>query len=314
MPQIPFITAEMADPNMTWTGLADALIAGHRRKRAILGDLLLVNEPCSLLSRASWIDGMAIGLKSVSVFPKNPDRDPPMPSTQGVMVLFDPDHGAPSAILDGSLVTRWKTAGDSVLGAKLLARPGSKSLLLVGAGTMARVLVGAYREIFPGLEEIRIWNRRGERAEALAADMRAEGHPCEATADLAGAAANADIVTTATMSTEPVLKGAWIGPGTHVDMIGAFRPDMREGDDELVAKARIFVDARETAMHDIGELGIPLKQGLIAESNVVGDFYDLCNGAPGRGGDDEITLFKNGGGAHLDVMTALEIRRVATAG
>lgn len=310
MSTLPFLTPDRVDPVMTWPGLVDALTEGHRRPRAQLGDLLLENGTRSQLSRAAWIDDMAIGLKTVSVFPDNPSANPPMPSVQGVMVVFSGDNGAPVAIIDGALITRWKTAGDSVLGAKLLARPDSCRLLIVGAGTIARTLVDAYSAIFPDLDVIRIWNRRGEKAEALAAEMRAQGRPSEAAPDLAEAAAEADIISTATMAIDPVLHGDWVRPGTHVDMIGAFRPDMREGDDALIGKARIFVDARETAMHDIGELGIPLAQGLISESDILGDFYDLCNGAPGRQSDDEITLFKNGGGAHLDVMTGLEMLRV----
>jgi len=125
--------------------------------------------------------------------------------------------------------------------------------------------------------------------------------------DLSEALSHADIISSSTMSTASFIKGEWIKEGTHVDLIGAYRPDMREADDALLMKSRIFVDARETAIHDIGELAIPIKQGIINEDAVIADFYQLCNGDSGRKTDKEITLFKNGGGAHLDLMTALYI-------
>jgi len=149
-----------------------------------------------------------------------------------------------------------------------------------------------------------IWNRTPERAQGLAARMANGKINVESVEDLAPAAARADIVATATMSVEPALKGKWVTPGTHVDLIGAFRPDMREADDELIRKAEIFVDSRETAVHGTGELKIPLENGIISEQDIRGDLYDLCNGAKGRSSSRAITVYKNGGGAHLDLMTA----------
>ena len=106
------------------------------------------------------------------------------------------------------------------------------------------------------------------------------------------------------MATAPVLQGAWVRPGTHVDLIGAFRPDMREADDALLRKAEIFVDSRKTAVHDIGELNDPLQRGVLSEDDVRGDLHGLAACTAGRGGPEAITLYKNGGGAHLDLMTA----------
>ena len=291
------------DSKLTWTAVADALEAGHRFEKAQVGDLLLREEERALLSRGAWIKGLGLALKSMSVFPENNDRVPPMPSIQGAMLLFDGETGAVKAVLDGVLVTKWKTAGDSVLGARLLARPDSERLLVVGAGTVARSLLSAYREIFPGLTAFTIWNRNREKAVALAREFEVQGLEVEVAAELSDAAASADIISCATMATAPVLKGEWVRPGTHVDLIGAYRPDMREADDDLLRKAEIFVDSRETTLEDIGELAIPLASGVIAEGDVRGDFYDLCNGGDGRSGRDAVTLFKNGGGAHLDLMT-----------
>ncbi len=302
--QIPFIDAEAVEDKLTWTAVADAIEAGHRGARAEIGDLLLRRGADSSLSRAAWIDGVGLALKSVTIFPGNVERTPPLPSIQGVVVLFDDDDGAVKALIEGKLVTKWKTAGDSVLGARLLARPESRRLLILGSGTVARSLIAAYGELFPGLEEIAVWSRTAANAEKLAAAHRDGPIPVRATADLAGAAAEADIIACATMASAPVLQGAWVTPGTHVDLIGAFRPDMREADDALLTRAEIFVDSRETAIHDIGELNDPIQRGVIAESDVRGDLHDLAAGRAGRGGPQAITLYKNGGGAHLDLMTA----------
>ncbi len=298
------IAFEDIDHKLNWTTIADALEAGHRLEKAQVGDLLLRDADRALLNRGAWIKGLGLALKSMSVFPENNDRTPPLPSIHGAMLLFDEQTGQVKAVLDGVLVTKWKTAGDSLLGARLLARSDSKKLLIVGAGTVARSLFSAYREIFPSLESFAIWNRNRAKAEALAEEFAGQGVEISVAGDLAEAAGDADIISSATMTTEPILLGEWIGPGTHVDLIGAYRPDMREADDALMRKAEVFVDSRETTFEDIGELAIPLATGVITEAEVKGDLYDLCNGGGGRSSAEAITLFKNGGGAHLDLMTA----------
>ncbi|KQT88488.1 ornithine cyclodeaminase [Aurantimonas sp. Leaf443] len=307
------ISFEEGDGLLTWTDVADAIAAGHRRPRATIKDLLIERDGDSLLSRAAWIEGLGLAVKSMSIFPRNAAREPALPSVQGGMLLFDAETGAPTTLVDGMLVTKWKTAGDSVLGARLLARPSSRTLLVCGGGTVARSLVEAYREVFPGLSTILVWTRDPKKAEAFCADHASDGATMEAAPDLHAALGRADIVSAATMAVSPFLTGADIRPGTHVDLIGAYRPDMREGDDELLARAEIFVDSRETTIGHIGEIEIPLKAGTIALSDIRGDFYDLCAGAPGRSGPEAITLFKNGGGAHLDLMVGDLIRRAVTA-
>ncbi|MFT6558887.1 ornithine cyclodeaminase family protein [Sneathiella sp.] len=302
-----FISFDAADSRLSWKETADALYAGHKLEKAEIGDLLLSKGDRSLLSRGAWIDGVGLALKSVTVFPENTQKQPPEPSIQGAMLLFDSSSGALTAIVDGPLVTKWKTAGDSVLGARLLAADDPKSYLVVGAGTVAKTLLQAYREVFPSIETFTIWARSPEKAREFAKEMQAEGFPVHVATDLAEAAAAADIISTATLSKEPVLKGEWVKPGTHVDLIGAYRPDMREADDILMQKAKIFVDARETTIGEIGELMIPMAAGVINEADILGDLTDLCNGSEGRRHSSDITVFKNGGGAHLDLMTGTMI-------
>ena len=230
------------------------------------------------------------------------------------MMVYEPRSGGLSAIIDSRLVTEIKTASDSTLGASLLARPDSQRLLIVGAGVVAKSLIRAYSAIFPELEEILIWARRPDQAQDLVARMSNLDAKLTVAKDLATAVASADIISSATMARTPVLMGEWIAPGTHVDLIGAFKADMREADDTLISTASLFVDSRDTTLHHIGELMIPLAAGVISESDIKGDFYDLISSdQPARTSDTEITVFKNGGGAHLDLMIADYISRTVAS-
>lgn len=295
---------------LTWTMVADAIAAGHKLPKAQIEDTLLSRGDDRLLSRAAWIDGLGLGVKSATVFPGNAAHN--LPSIHAGMMLFNDKTGELDAVVDGRLVTNRKTAGDSVLGARLLARADSKRHLIVGAGVVAENLVRAYSEVFPGLEQIKIYNRTRSKAEDLVQRLSDEGFPVSVADDLESAAGDTDILSSATMAREPIIFGDWIKPGTHVDLIGAFTPDMREGDDVLLRKGRLFVDSRDTTLEDIGELRIPLASGAITEEDVIGDYYDLVPGHVGRESDEEITVFKNGGGAHLDVMTAKAIFQAVT--
>jgi ornithine cyclodeaminase len=295
----PYITAGDVEGQLNWLAVAEALAAGHRAARPAIGDQFLTRGADTLVTRAAWIDGMGGAVKAFSVMAGNPARG--LPSVQGTLMLFDDATGAVRAVIDSELVTKWKTAGDSILGARLLARPGSRRLLILGAGAVAASLVEAYRAAFPAIE-VTVWSRSPEGARALAARTGATVAP-----DLEAAVAEADIVATATMATRPVLQGAWLRPGQHVDLIGAFRADMREADDDAIRKGRLFVDSFETTLAHIGELKDPLERGVIARADVLGDLHDLVAGRAGRRSDDEITVFKNGGGAHLDLMTGWTI-------
>lgn len=289
---IPFAEGEAV---LDWLGLIRALEAGHARPRAEIGDTFLYRRDDTLLTRSAWIDGMGIAVKSATIFPGNMAKG--LPNLNGALNLYGDADGVLEAIVDFHLVTKWKTAGDSLLAATKLARKDAGRVLIVGAGTVARSLREAYGAGFPGAE-FAIWNRTRDKAEAVAAE-----YPGMIVADeLEAAVGAADIVTCATMSSRPVLSGAWLRPGQHVDLIGAYRPDMREVDDAAMARARVFVDSYDTTLEHIGELIEPLKSGVLSRGDLQGDYYEMS--AFRRGSDDEITLFKNGGGAHLDLMTA----------
>ncbi|GAA0290282.1 ornithine cyclodeaminase family protein [Rhodovulum strictum] len=285
---------------LNWAELCAALERGHSLPRAEIADSFLYRGPDTLLNRAAWIDGLGLAVKSATIFPANPARD--KSAVNGGVCLYSDRDGTLEAIVDFHLVTKWKTAGDSLLAATRLARPDSREILIVGAGTVAHALYEAYASAFPQAR-FTVWNRSAVGAERLAMSF-----PRIAVArDLESAVRAADIVTSATMATQPLIRGAWLRPGQHLDLIGAFRPDMREADDAALQRARIFVDSRETTLGHIGELKIPLASGAIAETDIVADFYDLPGGQFARRSADEITLFKNGGGAHLDLMTCAHI-------
>jgi len=291
---IPFAEGER---RLDWIELTEAIAAGHGRPLAGMADVFLYRGRDTVLSRAAFVDGLGALVKTATVFPGNAAAG--LPTINGAVCLFADATGELEALIDFHLVTKWKTAGDSLLAARRLARPGSRRILILGAGTVAGSLIEAYGAAFPGAR-FTLWNRTRARAEDLAAR-----HPGVAVADdLAAAVAEADIVASATMSTDPVIRGEWLRPGQHVDLIGAYRPDMREADDEALRRARLFVDARASVLDHIGELKDPIARGVIRREDVVADFSDLASGTFARRSDEEITLFKNGGGAHLDLMTA----------
>lgn len=297
MNSLPYLTADTCEKLMDWIALTDALIDGHRAAPAQLRDQLLSRGDDRLLSRAAWIDGLGAGVKSVTVYPGNAAKG--RPTVQGAMLVFDDATGAVEAVIDSPLVTKWKTAGDSLLGARLLARKDARRLLIVGAGVVAGSLIEAYGKLIPDLQ-MTIWARKSSAAQALA-----DRHPgAQVAEDLESAVRAAEIIATCTMAKEPLIRGDWLQPGQHLDLIGAYTPEMREADDTCLKRARLFVDSRATTIGHIGELMIPMKAGTITEADVQGDFYDMVAGRAGRRSDAEITLFKNGGGAHLDLMTA----------
>ncbi|WP_145104628.1 ornithine cyclodeaminase family protein [Cereibacter sediminicola] len=287
-----------AEAHLNWHGLTTALAQGHKLPRAEVADIFLYRGKDTLLSRAAWIDGLGQLVKTATIFPGNGAAG--KPTVNGAVTLYSDRDGTLEALVDFHLVTKWKTAGDSLLAAKTLARRDSREILLVGAGNVARSMIEAYSSHFPHAR-FTVWNRSPEKARAM------EGPRVRATEDLEGAVRAADIICTATMSHDPVVKGAWLKPGTHLDLIGAYRPDMREVDDEAIRRATLFVDSRKTTIGHIGEIQDPLDRGIITEADIRADYYDLASGLYARRSDEEITLAKNGGGAHLDLMTAAYI-------
>jgi len=292
---IPFAEGEA---RLDWLRLTQAIAAGHLLPRAQVADVLLYRGKDTLLNRSAWIDGLGLAVKVCTIFPGNAAMGAPM--IGGAVNLCRDSDGALEAILDFHLVTKWKTAGDSLLAATRLARPDSHKVLIVGAGTVGRSLLAAYGAAFPGAR-FTIWNR----SPGGAARFAAENPGVAVAGDLEAAVRAADIVTCATMSQTPLIRGEWLQPGQHIDLIGAYTPAMREADDTAIARSRVFCDNRDTVIHHIGEFMDPIRAGVVGPEHVIADFYQADRMM--RQNADEITLFKNGGGAHLDLMVSRHI-------
>lgn len=299
---VPFIGFDDIDADLTWMEISEALRRGHQMAPAIHEDVYLEHSGKGFFNRCAFIPGLGLATKSVTVFPQNRIASPPLATTQGIVSLFEDTTGQVLATFDGELITKWKTTGDSILAARLLARPDARKLVIAGAGAVGGYALEAYCEVFPKISDIVIWNRSFETAQQLAANNAHRPQTVTATSSLRDAVASADIISCATSSPEPVLSGDWVPAGCHVDLVGAFRPDMREADDNLILKSKTFVDSRRSTFTDIGEIAIPLSEGTITESHILGDYYDLCNGYEFKRERDDITFFKNGGGGHLDLM------------
>jgi alanine dehydrogenase len=249
----------------------------------------------------AWQSGRSLGVKIVTVFPGNTKRS--LPAVYGTYVLLDVETGKPLALLDGTALTLRRTAAASALAADFLARQDSAVHLMVGTGALAPHLAAAHAAMRP-IRETRIWGRDPQKATALAARLAESGIPAAPTRDLAEAAGTADIVTCATLASEPVIHGDWLRPGTHVDLVGGYTPEMREADDTAVRRARVYVDTAAAAQ-EAGDIVQPLRSGALADDGIIGDLFDLTRGSvTGRGDPGEITLFKSVGTALEDLAAA----------
>ena len=298
------VSAEAIDAALDYPALIDTLevafrggLAAPQRHHHVVR---IAGEPdATHLLMPAWGEG-ALGVKIVNVFPGNGARG--LSAVQGTYVLQDGRTGETLAVMDGTRLTLWRTAAASALAARRLAREGARRLALVGAGALAPFLARAHASVRP-IREIVIWNHRPERAQALAARLAGEGFFAHAEEDLETAVAGADLVSAATLSTAPLIRGAWLTPGQHVDLVGAFNMSMREADDLALQRARVFVDT-PAALSEGGDVAQAIASGALAKSAVVADLAALARGAAGRGSDGEITLFKSVGASIEDLAAA----------
>ena len=307
-----YISADELNAKLEFPPLVEALRDLFRRgvdeARAIhLSQPLAEGRRNDWLLLPAWQFDRHMGVKLVSVFAHNEAKG--LASVQGLYVLFDGSNGLPLAAIDGAAITLWKTAANSALAASYLARQDARRLLMVGAGALAPYLARAHCAVRP-IAQLMIWNRTVSKAERMAATLARPGLSVEVVSDLAAAVARADILSCATMASTPIVKGAWLTPGVHLDLVGAYRPETREADDEAIRRARVFIDAWFTAGEHCGDICQPVAAGLVRKDDIT-DTFQLARGErPGRLRDDEITLFKSGGGGHEDLGTAQHILRV----
>ena len=267
----------------------------------------------TLLLMPAWTHGAAshIGVKVVSVFPDNGKRG--LPAIYGQYLLLDGTTGRTVALLDGTMLTKRRTACASGLASRYLSPPQARRLLMIGTGALAPELIRVHAKVRP-VDEVAIWGRRPEQAEKLAAELSAVlprllSRPIavRAVGDRRQAVAAADIISCATLSSDPLVEGDWLREGQHLDLVGAYTPRMRESDDRAVVRARVYVDTRAGALKEGGDIVQPLANGTIAEAHVIGDLHELSRGErKGRAAGDvtSITLFKSVGAALEDLAAA----------
>jgi ornithine cyclodeaminase/alanine dehydrogenase-like protein (mu-crystallin family) len=302
-----FVSASDVHRICAWQALIQALAEAHRGPAPLVDRSELHHEHKGIrqtyFNLPAWQPGVAMGTKIVTVMPQNPAMGRQLPAVQAAYVLCDAETGTPLALMDGTALTYRKTAADSALGSRLLSRPDAATLLMVGAGGLAPFLIAAHCAARPSIGRVFVWNRNPAKADALASACNAQP-----TTDLEQAAHDADIITCATASTTPLIMGKWLKPGAHLDLVGSFTPEMRECDDEAVRRSRIFVDSHWFAIDQPGDLSSPLSRGIISRDRIEADLFDLCrSGLAQPRLPSDITLFKNGGGAHLDLFTAVFI-------
>lgn len=307
------------DPNQTRQALPwDALIAAlasmfktgcvmpvrHHHSVAVPGE-----ADATLLLMPAWQPGAYVGVKLVSVFPDNHLRS--LPAIHGSYLLSSGRTGELLAVIDGGELTARRTAAASALAASHLARKDASSLLVVGTGRLSVNLIEAHSRVRP-ITEVVIWGRDRAKAEQAVSEARALGYAADVAEDLEAATRQADIISCATLSRAPLIRGAWLKPGSHLDLIGAFNKDMRESDDEAVRRARLFVDTRAGAFAEAGDILQPMAAGVIDADHVVAELSELVGGTEGRRSAEDITLFKSVGAALEDLTGAILAYEMAT--
>ncbi len=311
-------SADDIDRALTFPGLVETLRTAFRegavqpvrhhhtveRAQGTDSTLLLMPAWTDFKAAGAGADGH-IGVKIVTVSPDN--NDIAKPAVVGLYLLLDGVTGEPQALMDGPRLTQWRTACASALAASYLAREDATNLLVIGAGAQCKFLARAHAAVRP-IKQIRVWNRTLANAETLAASLRGEGFEATAVSDLDAELGWADIITAGTISTTPLVKGARLKPGCHVDLVGGFTPGMREADDDAISKARVYVDTRAGATKEAGDIVQPIAAGVLRAEDIVADLHELARDQkPARQSADEITLFKSVGAALEDLAAGIAV-------
>ena len=270
----------------------------HHHDMAVPGE-----DDATLLLMPAWIPGRYMGVKMVSVFPGNAERG--LPAIFGNYILNSGKTGEMLALIDGGELTARRTAAASAYAADKLARQDACSLLIVGTGRLAINLAQAHSSI-RDIKRLMIWGRNLEKAKALCEELSALGFEAEPMSDLEAAVGEADIISCCTLSGEPIIQGKWLKAGTHLDLVGGFKPSMREADDEAIRRSRVFVDTRVGAMSEAGDITQPIENGALLPEDIQADLYDLARGnSVGRESEEDITFFKSVGAACEDLAGAI---------
>ncbi|MCU0938585.1 MAG: ornithine cyclodeaminase family protein [Burkholderiaceae bacterium] len=315
---IPFHAAEAVHAALPWDRLAHALERAFARGANVpLRHAHRLGDDDSLLLMPAWRDPVAddagaLGVKVVTVMPSAARRG--AATVAALYVLLDRATGAPRALIDGEALTVRRTAAASAVAARYMARADADTLLVIGSGTLAPFMAQAHCALRPTLKRVHLWGRTDQRVQSVAQRLRDDGLPVEVVDDLEAAMREAHIVCCATTATAPPVRGAWLAPGTHLDLVGGFRRAMREADDAAVARARIAVDSYTGALSEAGDIVGPLESGIITRAQIVAELAELVTGqVAGRTDVAQITLFKSVGTALADLAAAELVAEHAAA-
>lgn len=305
-----FIDQEALKKILDWNGLIQSIESvfetgcelpmRHHHTIGVTGQ-----DDATLLLMPAWTQDGFLGVKLVNVFPSNSAVG--LPSIHSLYTLSSATTGERLAMMDGGELTARRTAAASALASRFWSRANASTLLMVGTGRLALNLIEAHASQRP-LTTVNIWGRRLVALQELAQSVEALGFTVNIFQgdSIAEAVKASDIVSCATLSKEPLIKGAWLQPGTHVDLVGGFTPTMREADDEAIRRSTVSVDTRTGAMKEAGDIVVPLETGILQPSDIAADLYDHCRGShKGRSSADEITLFKSVGAACEDLAGAM---------
>ena len=289
----PGLVLALKQMNCEGVDALDRMLLSEAKANGVQNDWLML---------PAWRYGRSFGIKLVSVFPENPEAG--RPAGQGLYALFDGQTGAAIATLDGAALTLVKTAANSAMAADLLARRDAGTLLMLGGGALAPHLIEAHCAMRK-ITRVLWWNRRPEALTAPAEDLRRRGIAVSVVDDLATAAKAADIISAATRATSPLIRGEWLRPGCHLDLVGGYLPEMREADDAAFRAAkRHYIDARFTTIEIAGDVCQPIRDGLAKPADFI-DMFDLTRDTQlGRESPGDVTWFKSGGGGHEDLAVA----------
>jgi ornithine cyclodeaminase len=303
------IDAQQVHELLDYKGLVEAIRLSHLGEMPKYSDRIIYDEPNesglpdSFIILPAWQPQEGMLCKIVTVFPGNRQKYD-IPNINSIYAYIDGKTGVTEAIIDGEAMIFRKTSADSALGASILARKDAKTLLMIGAGGLAPYLVRAHLSVRPSIEIIFIWNRTSANATKLVELLGKEDIKAIAVSDLDDAVSRADLISSATMASEPLIKGKLLKPGTHVDLVGSFTPEMREADDDVLLRSDIFIDHQQTTERS-GEFSGPFERGVIKPDDIKGDLFALCQGkVSGRTSPEQITMMKNGGGSHIDYWVA----------
>lgn len=309
MDQLPFISSEFMELNTNFKQLIATLEKGFATKGVETPmrhhhDYKNPEEgiDSTLLLMPSWEAGNDLGVKIVSVSPNNGKYD--LPSIQGTYIYMDAHKGIIKAMLDAKALTAKRTAAASALAASYLAKKEASSMLMLGTGALASNLIKAHASIRP-LKKVYVWGRSFEKANMIARQFDQKHFEVIAIKNYMMTLPKVDIISCATLSKEPLVFGKLLQPGQHLDLVGAYKKDMREADDAAVLRSKVFLDTFQGGLKESGDIVIPIQRGIIKESDIEADLFGLCSGIhPGRQDDQEITFFKSVGHASEDLMGA----------